>query len=349
MKVTVFSTKPYDRRFLQAANADARHELCFFEERLSRHTVVLQDEAPAVCIFVNDQCDAEVLAMLAERGCRLVALRCAGFNNVDLKAAEALGIKVARVPAYSPYAVAEHALAMILALNRKIHRAYNRVREGNFALDGLLGFDLHGKTVGILGTGKIGAILAGTLKAMGCRVLGYDPFPGPSFEAIGRYVALQELLAESDVISLHCPLTPKTHHVINAAAIAQMKPGVMLINTSRGGLIDTQAVIRGLKERQIGYLGLDVYEQEADLFFENLSETIIQDDYFQRLLTFPNVLITGHQAYFTETALQNIADATLGNVTSFERGERLANEVAAQAVALPAGEPATAKSEPPRR
>ncbi|HEX6961780.1 MAG TPA: 2-hydroxyacid dehydrogenase, partial [Lacipirellula sp.] len=241
--------------------------------------------------------------------------------------ADELGIKVARVPAYSPYAVAEHALAMILALNRKIHRAYNRVREGNFALEGLLGFDMHGKTVGIVGTGKIGAILAQTLAAMGCRLLGYDLYPADHFKAIGQYVALDELFAQSHVISLHCPLTPETHHLINADAVARMKPGVMLINTSRGGLIDTQAVIAGLKNRTIGYLGLDVYEQEEELFFENLSETIIQDDEFQRLLTFPNVLITGHQAYFTETALKNIAEATIANLTAFERGEPLANEV----------------------
>jgi D-lactate dehydrogenase len=333
MKVTVFSTKPYDRRFLDAANSSARHELEYFEERLNPHTALLQDAFPAICIFVNDQCDAEVLERLAVQGCKLIALRAAGFNNVDLKRAGELEVKVVRVPAYSPYAVAEHALAMILALNRKIHRAYNRVREGNFALEGLLGFDLHGKTVGIVGTGKIGVILARTLAAMGCRILGYDPYRAGDFEQLGgRYVELAELFRESDVISLHCPLTPATHHLINAAAIAQMKRGVMLVNTSRGGLINTQAVIAGLKERTIGYLALDVYEQEADLFFENLSETIIQDDYFQRLLTFPNVLITGHQAYFTETALRNIAETTIANISAFEAGEPLANEVTADRI-----------------
>jgi D-lactate dehydrogenase len=327
MKVTVFSTKPYDNRFLDAANQSAGHELVFFEERLNPHTALLQNAAPAACIFVNDQCNADVLDRLADQGCKLIALRAAGFNNVDLKRAVELGVKVVRVPAYSPYAVAEHALAMILALNRKIYRAYNRVREGNFSLDGLLGFDLHGKAVGIVGTGKIGLILARTLAAMGCELIGYDVYPTPEFDSVGRYVPLAELFERSDVISLHCPLTPETQHLISDSAIAQMKRGVMLINTSRGGLIDTQAVIAGLKDCKIGYLGLDVYEQEADLFFENLSETIIQDDYFQRLLTFPNVLITGHQAYFTETALRNIAETTIANISAFQRGERLLNEV----------------------
>jgi D-lactate dehydrogenase len=327
MQVTIFSAKAYDRRFLEAANQAARHEFTFLEERLNLHTALLADGAPAVCLFVNDVCDGPVLERLASQGCRLVALRAAGFNNVDLKRAGEFGLRVVRVPAYSPYAVAEHALAMILALNRKIHRAYNRVREGNFSLDGLLGFDVHGKTAGIVGTGKIGLILARTLAAMGCRVLAYDLYPQPAFEEFGAYVPLSELFAACDIISLHCPLTPETHHLINAAAISQMKPGVMLINTSRGGLIDTKAVIAGLKDRKIGYLGLDVYEQEADLFFENLSETIIQDDYFQRLLTFPNVLITGHQAYFTDTALRNIAETTIDNISAFERGEPLVNEV----------------------
>jgi D-lactate dehydrogenase len=330
MRVTVYSTKPYDRRFLEAANQAAAHELSFLEERLSVRTAALQGGAPAACVFVNDPCDAEVLEVLAGEGCRLLALRCAGFNNVDLRRAAELGIRVLRVPAYSPYAVAEHALALILALNRKIHRAYNRVREGNFALEGLLGFDLHGKTAGVVGTGKIGAILARTLSAMGCRVLAFDPHQNPEIDSCGgRYVPLDKLLQESDLISLHCPLTPDTHHLIDAQALARMKRGVMLINTSRGGLIDTRAVIDGLKSRRIGYLGLDVYEQEEQLFFENLSEDIIQDDEFQRLLTFPNVLITGHQAYFTDTALRNIAETTLENVSAFERGAALVNEITA--------------------
>jgi D-lactate dehydrogenase len=333
MRVTVFSAKPYDRRFLSAANESSGHELLFLEERLSARTALLQAGAPAACLFVNDLADADALAGLAEQGCRLIALRCAGFNNVDLKRAPELGLRVVRVPAYSPYAVAEHALALILALNRKIHRAYNRVREGNFALEGLLGFDLHGKTVGIVGTGKIGLILARTLIAMGCRVLAYDPYPTAALTELGgAYVPLEELLGQSDVITLHCPLTPQTQHLIGRDAVALMKPGVMLVNTSRGGLIDTPAVIAGLKDRKIGYLGLDVYEQEEDLFFENLSETIIQDDYFQRLLTFPNVLITGHQAYFTETALGNIAETTIANLSAFERGEPLGNEVTVERI-----------------
>lgn len=329
MRVTVYSSKPYDRRFLDAAN-DQGHEFFYLKERLSEPTAILQNEAGAACLFVNDRCDRQVLTKLAEQGCQLIALRCAGFNNVDLLAAQELGVRVVRVPAYSPYAVAEHTLALILCLNRKIHRAFNRVREGNFALDGLLGYDLQGKTVGIVGTGKIGGILARSLAAIGCRILGHDPYESPEFVSFGgRYVDLPELWQASDVISLHCPLTPDSYHLINEASIAQMKPGVMLVNTSRGGLIDTGAVIHSLKNRRIGYLALDVYEQEADLFFENLSETIIQDDLFQRLLTFPNVLITGHQAYFTDEALQNIAETTIANLTAFEAGAPLANEVTA--------------------
>ncbi len=333
MLVTVYSTKPYDRRFLDVANSDGQHQFVYFEERLSDHTAIVHGNAPAACVFVNDQCDAGALSALARQGCRLIALRCAGFNNVDLRAAERLGLRVVRVPAYSPYAVAEHALALILCLNRKIHRAHNRVREGNFALHGLLGFDMHGKTVGIIGTGKIGLILARTLAAMGCRVLGHDPFPSPEFEQLGgSYVGLPEIWKSSDVISLHCPLTPDSYHLINSGSIAHMKHGVMIVNTSRGGLIDTEAVIHALKCRQIGHLALDVYEQEADLFFENLSDTIIQDDQFQRLLTFPNVLITGHQAYFTDQALTNIAETTIANLTAFEQGAPLLNEVTADRI-----------------
>jgi D-lactate dehydrogenase len=327
MQVAVFSTKSYDQRFLDEANRAAGHQLVYLEERLNPHTVSLTEGAPAVCLFVNDDGSAGVLDGLAKQGCRLIALRCAGFNNVDLKRADDLGIKVARVPAYSPYAVAEHALALILTLNRKTHRAFNRVREGNFSLDGLLGFDVHGKTAGIVGTGKIGSILARTLAAMGCRILGYDVHQNPEFAQIGQYVDLPQLWRECDIISLHCPLTPQTQYLVGAAAIDQMKPGVMIINSSRGGLVSTEDVIRGLKSGKIGYLGLDVYEQEADLFFEDLSQTIIQDDFFQRLLTFPNVLITGHQAYFTDTALANISDTTISNISDFAAGKPLANEV----------------------
>ncbi|MCC3426118.1 MAG: 2-hydroxyacid dehydrogenase [Microcoleus sp. PH2017_01_SCD_O_A] len=327
MKVAVFSTKSYDRTFLTAANAD-EHELVFFEPRLNLETSVLAAGFPAVCAFVNDSLDAKTLETIAQNGVRLLALRSAGFNHVDLAAARDLGLTLVRVPAYSPYAVAEHAVAMILSLNRKIHRAYNRVREGNFALDGLLGFDLYGKTVGIVGTGKIGALTAKILHGFGCRLLGYDVSPNPDCLALGmEYVALAQLFANSDIVSLHCPLIPETYHLIGAEAIGQMKPGMMLINTSRGQLIDTKAVTKGLKSGRIGYLGLDVYEQETDLFFEDLSNQVIQDDVFQRLLTFPNVLITGHQAFFTEEALQNIAETTIGNITDFEQGRTCPNQI----------------------
>ncbi len=328
MKVAVFNTKSYDRKFLEAANVGGQHELVFFEPHLTLETSVLAAGFPAVCGFVNDCLDAKTLGAIAEKGVRLLALRSAGFNNVDLAAASDLDLTLLRVPAYSPYSVAEHAVALILSLNRKIHRAYNRVREGNFALDGLLGFDLHGKTVGIVGTGRIGAITAKILHGFGCRLLGYDVSPNPDCEALGmKYVSLQELFGASDIVSLHCPLIPETYHLIGTEAIEQMKPGMMLINTSRGQLIDTKAVTKGLKSGKIGNLGLDVYEQETDLFFEDLSNQVIQDDVFQRLLTFPNVLITGHQAFFTEEALKNIAESTIANITDFEQGRACPNQI----------------------
>lgn len=331
MKVAVFSTKTYDRQFLSAANSPVQHELVFFEPRLNRDTAILAAGFPGVCVFVHDQVDAPTLKILASGGTRLIVLRCAGFNNVDLTAAAELGITVVRVPAYSPYGVAEHAVGLILSLNRKIHRAYNRVREGNFSLEGLLGFNLYGRTVGIVGTGKIGLILASIMKGFGCNILAYDVYRNPEIEALGgSYVELAEIFAKSDIISLHCPLTPETHHLIGSDAIAQMKPGMMIINTSRGALINTQAVIEGLKSGQIGYLGVDVYEQESELFFEDLSDEIIQDDVFQHLTTFPNVLITGHQAFFTADALRNIADTTLANMTDFEQARPCANEIRAQ-------------------
>ncbi|WP_088892732.1 2-hydroxyacid dehydrogenase [Leptolyngbya ohadii] len=330
MKVAVFSTRQYDRQFLEVANYDHEHELVFFEVSLDRNSASLANRYPAVCLFVNDVADATTLEILASHGVALVALRCAGFNNVDLRAASRLGIRVVRVPAYSPYAVAEHVVAMIQTLNRKTHRAYNRVREGNFSLEGLLGYDLHGRTVGVVGTGKIGQIFAQIMQGFGCRVLGYDLFKNPAFEAIGHYVQLPELLSQSDIISLHCPLTPETYHLINQQAIEKMKLGAMLINTSRGGLVDTEAAIEGLKSHKIGALGLDVYEQESDLFFEDLSNEIIQDDLFERLTTFPNVLITAHQAFFTKEALENIAETTLQNITDFEAEQPLKNEVKAE-------------------
>jgi D-lactate dehydrogenase len=315
MKVAVFSTKSYDRTFLETANAEYGHELVFFEPRLTCETSVLSTDFPAVCVFVNDQLDRKTLTCLAERGTKLIALRAAGYNNVDINAAAELGLTVVRVPAYSPHAVAEYTVGMILTLNRKIYRAHYRVREGNFSLEGLMGFDLHGKTAGIVGTGKIGAIVAQILHACGCHVLAYDQYQNPDCQALGvQYVSLQELF---------------TYHLINSEAIALMKTGMMLINTSRGALIDTKAAIKGLKSGKIGYLGLDVYEQEGDIFFEDLSNTIVQDDVLQRLLTFPNVLITGHQAFFTEDALTSIAHTTLANISDFEAGKPCPNQVVA--------------------
>ncbi|GBO55240.1 D-lactate dehydrogenase [Pseudanabaena sp. lw0831] len=328
MKIAFFNTKPYDRQSFNVSNDQHQHEIVFFECHLSHETVSLAMGFPSICIFINDYLDAEMLEKLAQGGTKLIALRSAGFNHVDLAAATHLGIAIVRVPAYSPYAVAEHAIALILSLNRKVHRAYNRVREGNFSIEGLLGFDLHGATVGVIGTGRIGAIFARIMRGFGCKLIGYDAYQNPACLEMGlEYVSMPELFGKSNIISLHCPLTPDTHYLINAEAIAQMQTGMMLINTSRGALIDTQAAIDGLKSGAIGYLGIDVYEQEADLFFEDLSNEVIQDDTFQRLLTFPNVIVTGHQAFFTSQALANIADTTLSNITEFEQGENCVNEV----------------------
>ncbi len=332
MRVAVFSSKSYDRQFLDAANA-AKHQLIYLEPRLDASTAIAADGAEAVCAFVNDHPDAEVLAILANQGVRLLALRCAGFNNVDLAAAKSLGIEVARVPEYSPYSVAEHAVAMILTLNRKIHRASARVREGNFALEGLLGFDLHGKTVGVVGTGKIGYCFIRIMAGFGCKVLAFDPYPDERSIAAGaEYVELPELLRNSDIISLHCPLTPQTHHLIDEKAIKLMRRGAMLINISRGGIIDTRAVIRGLKSGIIGSLGLDVYEEEDNLFFHDLSNTVIHDDVFARLLTFPNVVVTGHQAFFTQEALSEIAKITIENISSFEANGKAAHPVSVERI-----------------
>ena len=330
MKTIVFSTKPYDRDFLEPACAKYRHELTFLEPRLTQETTELAKGFEAVCVFVNDRLDAAVLRSLAKQGVRVVALRCAGFNNVDLATARDLGMKVVRVPAYSPHAVAEHTVGLILTLNRKLHRAYTRVRDGNFSLGGLLGFDLCGRTVGVIGTGQIGRVVAKIMAGFGCRLLGYDKFPNAECRAAGlKYVKLSRLFAESDIISLHCPLTPETHHLINADSIAKMKDGVMIINTSRGAVIDTRAVIAGLKSGKIGHLGLDVYEEEADVFFEDLSNKVIPDDTLSRLLTFPNVVITGHQAYFTREALECIAETTLRNLSDIEQSGECNNEVTA--------------------
>ena len=328
MKIAVFNTKAYDERFL--ATALNSHEVVLLEPRLSLQTADLAAGYESVCVFVHDELDAECLKRLAAEGTKLVALRCAGFNNVDLKTAKEVGIRVVRVPAYSPYAVAEHAVGLMMALNRKLPRAYNRVREGNFALNGLLGFDMHGKTVGVVGTGKIGVLVARIMHGFGCSILAHDVREDPYCVANGvKYVPLDELFAQSDIISLHCPLLPNTSQIINADAIEKMKTGVMLINTSRGGLVDTRAVINGLKSGKIGYLGLDVYEEEEELFFEDLSAQVIQDDTFMRLLTFPNVLITGHQAFFTSNALEEIARVTADNIAAYESG-KLQNEVTAK-------------------
>ena len=321
VRIAVFSTKPYDRQALLAANERHGHDLTFFEPRLTEETVELARGFEAVCPFVNDELNGAVVEALASSGVRLLTLRSAGFNHVDLSAAEDHGLTVTRVPAYSPYAVAEHAVGLILTLNRRLHRAYARVREGNFALDGLLGFDIHGKTVGVVGTGKIGRVFARIMCGFGCRLLAHDPYPNEEVRALGgEYVSLEDLLSASDIVALHTPLTPATHHLIDGEAIRSMKPGAMLINTSRGALVDTRAVIAGLKSGKLGSLGLDVYEEEADLFFEDLSDTLIQDDVFARLLTFPNVLITGHQGFFTREALAAIAETTLANATAFEKG-----------------------------
>ncbi|NQT39390.1 MAG: 2-hydroxyacid dehydrogenase [Planctomycetes bacterium] len=322
MKTAVFSTKSYDRRFLEEANSRFDHELVFFEPRLTQQTTPLADGFPAVCAFVNDQLDAQVLLTLAQQETKLLAMRCSGFNNVDLNAAGQLDLTVVRVPAYSPEGVAEHTIALILSLSRKLHKAYNRVREGNFTLDGLLGFELGRQTVGIVGTGKIGLAVAKILKGFGCQLLAYDVMKNAEVEAIGAsYVPREELFARSDVITLHCPLVPETFHLIDDDALARMRQGVVLINTSRGKLIDTQAVIRSLKSGRIGSLGMDVYEEEADLFFEDLSDRVIQDDVFSRMLTFPNVIVTSHQAFFTEAAMRAIAEETLENIAAFETGQ----------------------------
>jgi D-lactate dehydrogenase len=318
MQIAVFSTRAYDRRFLEAANAAQAHRLRFLEARLDALTAAAAAGAEAVCAFVNDDLGADVLARLGALGIRLVVLRSAGFNHVDLEAAARLGIAIGRVPEYSPHAVAEHTVALMLTLNRRTHRAHARVREGNFALDGLLGVDLFGKTVGIVGTGKIGTCFARIMAGFGCRLLGSDPQPSAECLAMGlRYLPLEELLAESHVISLHCPLTPATRHLIDEAALARIRPGAMLLNTSRGAVIDTAAAIAALKDGRLGSLGIDVYEEEGDLFFRDLSDEVLKDDVFARLLTFPNVLITGHQAFFTVEALTAIAETTIANVDDF--------------------------------
>jgi D-lactate dehydrogenase len=330
VRVAVFSTKPYDHEFLGAANEGHEHDLLFFEARLTADTVSLAAECQAVCAFVNDDLGAKVLGALADGGARLVVLRSTGYNHVDLSAADSREITVARVPEYSPYAVAEHCVGLILSLNRKIHRAYNRIRENNFSLAGLLGFDVHGKTVGIVGTGKVGICFARIMVGFGCQVLAYDPAPNEECRKMGvEYVSLDDLLPQADIVALHCPLSDETYHLIDRDRLGQMKDGVVLVNTSRGALIDSAAVIEALKKGKIGQLGLDVYEDEAGIFFEDRSDKVLADDVLSRLLSFPNVLITGHQAFFTKEALANIASTTIENITAFERGEGTFHRVTA--------------------
>jgi D-lactate dehydrogenase len=322
MKIAFFSTQSYDRLFFDRCNTS--HDIVYFDAPLNEHTVNLAAGCTAICVFVNDKINAAVIAQLAKLAVKLIALRCAGYNNIDLQAAMQEQISVVRVPAYSPHAVAEHAAALVLSLNRKIHKAYNRVREGNFSLDKLTGFDLFGKTMGVIGTGKIGLCFCDIMLGFGCRVLAFDLMANPALESKGvSFLPLMDVLEQSDIISLHCPLTEQTKHIINAATLEHMKKGAMLINTSRGALIDTKAAIEALKSEQLGYLGIDVYELEEKLFFHNLSEEIIQDDVIMRLMSFPNVLITAHQGFFTEEALSQIAQTTLTSISQFEAGKPL--------------------------
>lgn len=317
MIISFFSTQSYDREFFDRLNR--RHEIRYFDASLTEQTAKLTNGSQAVCAFVNDKITEGVVRQLADNGVKLIALRSAGYNNVDLVSTKAHGITVVRVPAYSPHAVAEHAVALILTLNRKTHKAYNRVREGNFSLERLTGFDLYGKTVGVIGTGKIGAVFCRIMAGFGCKILAFDVFENKALMTEGVcFLPLHDVLAQADIISLHCPLNDQTHHLIKRHTLSLMKPGAMLINTGRGALIDTPAVIKALKSGQLGYLGIDVYEQEGELFFRDFSESIIQDDVIMRLMSFPNVLITAHQAFFTEEALSQIAEITLQNISDFE-------------------------------
>lgn len=326
MKIAFFSTQPYDREYFERYNK--LHTIKFYQVQLNEETAGLAKGYDALCAFVNDQLTATVIKALAENGIKVIAQRCAGFNNVDLAAAKENHIAVVRVPAYSPHAVAEHALALIMTLNRKTHKAYNRVREANFSLDRLTGFDLYGKTVGVIGTGKIGQCFATIMLGLGCKVIAFDLIANKDLEVAGvEYLPLMDVLQQADIVSLHCPLTEQTAHLINTHTLSLMKDGAMLINTSRGALIDTKAAIEALKKGKLGYLGIDVYEQEEKLFFHDLSENIIQDDDIMRLMSFSNVLITAHQGFLTDEALTQIALVTLQNITDFEEGKKLQNAV----------------------
>lgn len=330
MKIAVYNARNYDKRYFDRFNRKFGHELLYIDTHLDRDTLVLAGDAPAICIFVNDPVQEPLLESMRDRGVKMLALRSAGFNHVDIATANKLGILVANVPGYSPYAVAEHAAALTLGLVRRIVRAHARVREGNFSLEGLMGFDLHGKTVGVVGTGKIGTVFSRIMHGFGCELLGVDPVENAECRHLGmRYVPLQTLCRQSDIISLHCPLLPETRHLIDSDAIAEMRDGVCLINTSRGAVINTAAIIRGLKSGKIGYLGMDVYEEEDSLFFEDHSDTVLSDDIFARLLTFNNVLITGHQGFFTREAMTNITRTTLGNVAEFEKTGQCENTLIA--------------------
>ncbi|MCL4119050.1 UNVERIFIED_CONTAM: hypothetical protein GTU68_034694, partial [Idotea baltica] len=318
VKVAVFSTQPYDQEYFERFKASYNFSFTYYETSLNRDTANLASGFDVVCMFVNDKADRETIEIIANNGIKLIALRCAGYNNVDLDAAETKGLRVMRVPAYSPEAVAEHAIALVLTLNRKTHKAYNRIRESNFSLNKLIGFNLHGKTVGVVGTGKIGAAFCKIIKGFGCQVVGFDPYESEELTNQGlEYKPLDQVLKQADIISLHCPLTPETKHIINKESIGLMKDGVMIINTSRGALINTTDIIAGLISQKIGYLGIDVYEQEENLFFKDLSESIIQDDLILRLISFPNVLMTSHQAYFTREAMEEITITTLNNIRDF--------------------------------
>ncbi|WP_026950282.1 2-hydroxyacid dehydrogenase [Algoriphagus mannitolivorans] len=328
MKIAFFSTKSYDRESFENHVVDFKHEISFLEVRLDLTTLSLAEGHQAICTFVNDTIHEDILRKMSQMGIRLIALRCAGYNQVDLKSASKYGITVVRVPAYSPEAVAEHAFALILTLSRKTHKAYNRVRENNFSLEGLTGVNIFGKTIGVVGTGAIGRAFCRIAKGFGCKVLAYDVIENEEMKQLGvEYLPLPEVLSQSNIISLHCPLTPETKHLINRETLSLMQTGVALINTSRGALIDTKEVIKALKSRKIGFLGIDVYEQEEHIFFQNLSEEILLDEEIARLMTFPNVLITGHQAFLTKEALAQIASTTLRNLQEFEERKPLTNEV----------------------
>ncbi|WP_392560792.1 2-hydroxyacid dehydrogenase [Orbus mooreae] len=328
MRVAVFSSKHYDREHLEIANKRFNFDIEYYEYKLNSTTAITAKGFDAVCLFVNDVADKKTLEVLASLGIKILALRCAGFDNVDLDVAHKLGISVVRVPAYSPEAVAEHAVALMMTLNRRTHKAYQRTRDANFSLDGLTGFNMHGRVAGVIGTGKIGQAVIRILKGFGMSILAYDPYPSKVAEELGAtYVDLNELYSKSDVITLHCPMTPENYHLLNAQSFSQMKDGVMIINTSRGALLDSAAAIDALKQSKIGALGMDVYENERDLFFEDKSNDVIQDDVFRRLSACHNVLFTGHQAFLTQEALLNISDTTLSNIQLVMKGDKCPNIV----------------------